>query len=178
MLSVNCNLVTAILLAMHIALRGPASQYGGHRIIKNQWSFTDDIIWLAERGAVRGLLPPAWNLLCVRDEFAFKLETAQQTGGCDFAWFLLRSFTGMVTEQLIGVCFNMSNIYIMQPVNISHIFSHSIQWVTSEILSAELSHMLYPSPGPSCTLIHPSIHPSIHSSIHPPFLLSASLPLQ
>lgn len=165
MLSVNCNLVTAILLAMHIALRGPASQYGGHRIIKNQWSFTDDIIWLAERGAVRGLLPPAWNLLCVRDEFAFKLETAQQIGGYDFAWFLLRSFTGMVTEQLIGVCFNMSNIYIMQPVNISSIFSHNIQWLISEILSAVLSHTLFP-PSSYCTSIHPSI------------LLSANLSLQ
>ena len=171
MLSVNCNLVTAILLAMHIALLGPASQYGGHCIIKNQWSFTDDIIWLAERGAVRGLLPPAWNLLRVRDEFAFKLETAQQTGGCDFAWFLLRSFTGMVTEQLIGVCFNMSNIYIMQPVNISNIFSHSIQWVICEIVSAELSHMLFFSP-----LLH--THPSIHPPIHPSILLCEILPLQ
>lgn len=27
----------------------------------------------------------------------------------------------MVAEQLIGVCFSMSNIYIMQPVNISNI---------------------------------------------------------
>lgn len=52
MLSVNCNFVTTISLAMHIALWGPTSQYGGHRIIKTHWSFIDGKIWLADRGRV------------------------------------------------------------------------------------------------------------------------------
>lgn len=69
--------------------------------------------------------------------------------GWDFAWVLLRRFSGMVTEQLIEVSFNMSNIYIIQPVNISNIFSHSLRWVIYESVSTERSRM------PFCTFIHP-----------------------
>lgn len=71
--------------------------------------------YLTGRESIERGLPAQNSVADVSDEFAFKLETALQIGlyflsseGC----FL--SDKWLLSEQLIEVSFNMSNIYIMQ----------------------------------------------------------------